>query len=281
MQIPEFDRSRRSVLLAQREKLMKQYIALDEKLSPDQKSEDPRQKALATEMRKIAEEMGQCRQEYDHLIPRIKVSECPFTGEPLIIAFDPVALDGFWWMEFTRRIYEGQTRPETFRVIRGAVNFRRLPPQGGRHEALIGPEVPYVIPRILQLPTMEMVISCVTLENGYVAYPMAYFSTESPEPGKLTSPWLWSNEYIFRDANGRERWLIPNDPWDFNIGKWVERGKVRWMNPDGQTLAPASTNPADCPYVDLEGCRLPQILKDNKITTEPLPDPTVEMDPFD
>ncbi|MBS8122273.1 hypothetical protein [Candidatus Vampirococcus lugosii] len=92
-------------------------------------------------------------------------------------------------MEFTRRIYKNEIKPSKFRLLRGALNFNNLKPKGGRHKALLGPEVPYVIPRILKLPTMIMVISQITLD-GYL---LSYFSDEKPKPGQLTSPWLENN----------------------------------------------------------------------------------------
>lgn len=284
MKRPNFDEQERSRLLAERERLIKEYATAKQALralDAEQGSDLGRRQALLHEMQTLAAGLEANRELYDDIIPRIKLSQCPFSGEPLIIAFDPVALDGLWWMEFTRRAYDREHRPRTFRVLRGAVALGSVPAGGGRHQALLGPGVPYVIPRILELPSMVMVISQIRLASGHIAYPLAYFSSQDPPPGQLTSAWLEKNQYYFTDENGRTGWMLACDPWDFDIAAWVEKGKIRWIPPDGDGLAPASTQPSDCPYCDLDGLRLPQIVEGDQVFTEPLPQPGMDQDLFD
>lgn len=279
-----FDEKKRNRVLAQREQLINEYKIAKKTfkaLNKEKSIDFDQQQVLLEKMDKLSASLNKNREKYDDIIPRLKISECPFSHEPLIMAFDPVALDGLWWMEFTRRDYSREQKPSTFQVLRGALALNSFPAGGGRHEALIGPGVPYTIPRILELPTMIMVISQIQLDSGHTAYPLAYFSSQNPGPGQLTSSWLENNQYYFADANGKTRWSFANDSWDFDIGKWVEQGKIRWILPNSDRLAPASRNSADCPYCELEGLRLPQIVKGDQVFTEPLPDPSIEIDPFD
>jgi hypothetical protein len=68
--------------------------------------------------------------------------------------------------------------PNGRHVLRGAVNFNNLRPVAGRIEVWPGPEVPYVIPRLLEMPGMLAVISHIGMDTGYTVYPIAY-SAES------------------------------------------------------------------------------------------------------
>lgn len=278
------DKNRRRCLLAEREQMIEEYASVRDEFralcdAPD--SPPGRQRELQNRMSDLASRLGANREQYDETIPRLKISECPFDREPLVMAFDPVSLDGLWWMEFTRRTYSRERKPPAFRLLRGAVSLQEAPPGGGRHQALIGPGVPYVIPRILELPSMMMVISQIRLDSGHIAYILAYFSSRDPGPGRVTSGWLEKNLYHFVDDHGRAGWSLACDSWDFNITQWVRKGKIRWIPPGGDTLAPESANPSDCPFCELEGVRLPQIVEGDHVFTEPLPDPAMGRNLFD
>jgi hypothetical protein len=216
------------------------------------------------------------KQDYYEVLPKTTFSICPFTKEVVYGPFDPVDFSGLWWMEFTRKPEDLTLVPNTFRVLRGAVNLHSLTCQGGRHDALVGPGIPYVISRILSLPTMIMVISRITMESGHHVYPLTYFSTVAPGPGQLTSNWLEKDQYYFEDESGISRWRIADDRWDFDLGPWIKQGKVRWILPEQSQLALESRNPKDCPYFNLQGVRFPQIINEKGVSTTSLPDPNAE-----
>ncbi|MEN3941792.1 hypothetical protein WJU23_10905 [Prosthecobacter sp. SYSU 5D2] len=281
MTIPPFDKARRRSLLETREQLLTRYHLLDEQLQSLHEDDTARRQPVRQEIRKIRDLIGRNRDEYGECLPRIQASICPFTGQPLVIAFDPVDLQGLWWMEFTRRPYEGEQRPPSYRLLKGALNLRQVPPKGGRHDALVGPEVPYVIPRILRAPDMQMVISEIPLQCGYVAYILAYFSSAPRQPGQLSSPWLEKDEYDVADAQGNLRWQAANDAWDFDLESWIKRGRVRWISPGESRLAPQSTQPADCPYLNLPGKRVPQVIQGQQLHERSLPNPDVDVEPFE
>ncbi|MFN0134934.1 MAG: hypothetical protein ACKVS9_02325 [Phycisphaerae bacterium] len=191
---------------------------------------------------------------YDRL-PRPVLAACPFCDKPLHRAFDPFGLDGMWWGK-------SATPPQPpacthFCLLRGAVNFQGLRPQAGAGEVRPGPEVPYVIPRILNMPEMVMVIGRVEMSPGYVAYPLAYFAKRRPPVQELTAEWARSI-HSWRRTSGEVGWEVPSDVWDFELQPWIDAGKVRWCDPASanQKLAPTASGDATaCPYASLPGRR--------------------------
>lgn len=274
-----FDRKKRQELLVKREEMILQYVALENEYELTDE-DDPREKIISDELSRIGSDLLVNIDDYYQTLPNAKLSECPFTGQALSSSFDPVGLDGLWWMEFTRKPTCLVDSPPTFRLLRGAVNLAGIAPKGGRHNALIGPGVPYVIPRILQLPTMRMVISQITLENGYAVYLLAYFSSEKPLSSQLTSAWLEKDEHYHTDSNGKYGWSVASEYWDFNIENWIKLGKIYWIRPGENNLSLPSVNPADCPFVNVSGSKLPQVIKKDEIFTRPLPNPVVDKDIF-
>jgi len=273
MLIPKFNKEKREEILARYEELRNAYMTPKSK-RVNSSHKTAQQRTMTRKgtsygsKQKIADKMEECIKEYTRIIPRMKVSECPFTGEPLVLAFDPVGVDGFWWMKRTRIIYEGQSRPTTYRMLKGALNLQELPPAGGRHKAFVGPEVPYVIPRILELPNMIMVISSITLENGYVTYFLAYFSDKENKRGQLTSSWPSGEEMSLAPTGDWNFFKTINNSWDFDIEKWMKLGKIRWINPFDSTLAPT-------PHKLHE--RSPhQIIKESERRTGSLPDYSIQ-----
>ena len=79
-----------------------------------------------------------------------------------------------------------------------------------------GPEVPFVVPNLLELPGMIAVVGRIELETGDVAYPIAYFSDKKTRATDLHATWLRS-EYWFKDESGNSCWNISNDEWSFDL----------------------------------------------------------------
>ena len=189
---------------------------------------------------------------YFERLPRVVMSCCPFDDKPLIRTFDPYGLDGLWW--------DSDACPEEpppcrhFCVLRGAVHYNGLQAQSGRVEAHPGPEVPYVIPRLLAYPGMIAVISQLRMETGYTTYPIAYFAEKRPPVQDLTADWA-RTVHTYTTQTGASGWSAPVDPWDFDLMPWLEQGKIRWCPPDSDNTF-LSTEPIEqCPYIDLPGKR--------------------------
>lgn len=211
-------------------------------------------------------------------LPRMMLSRCPLTSTPLVKAFDPWGVDGYWWQEDESAPCQEPPAPPTFAVLTGALHLNGRPAKGGpRKPAHVGPDAPFVIPKLLERPAMTAVVSGFSMLNGYRAFTVAYFAKEKPAPGTLTQTWTRTS-YNWKDANGNPSFSYPTHPWDFELRSWIERGKLFWTAPDDSTLK-LQSDAASCPYLSLQGIRQRQIIQADKLRTEPPPNGE-EIDPF-
>ena len=206
--------------------------------------------------------------EYFTNLLEIPISICPFDGQPLVRFFDPYGLDGPWWRSSATP--QDPLACRHFCTLVGAVSFEGQPPRGGEFEAHVGPQVPFVIPRLLEQLGMIAVLSRIRMANGYLAYPIAYFAERRPPPQALTASWARTN-YLYETQLGEIRWRIPVDPWDFDLGPWLESGKLRWCVSDGQNLNLSAESSSTCPYVGLPGERRPTVVKGERFWFDPPP----------
>ena len=183
-------------------------------------------------------------------LPRLVMACCPFDGKPLVRSFDPMRLDGLWW---TRNASPDElpTCPH-FCVLGGAVGYQGLPPLAGEEEILPGPETPFAYPRLLALPGVVAVLSSVPMENGYLAYPIAYFAERRPPGEQLVAGWR-RTQHWWDDQLGGSGYRIENDKWDFDLRPWLAQGKVRWTPPGSDRTRLANEPWERCPYLDVPG----------------------------
>jgi hypothetical protein len=175
-------------------------------------------------------------------------------------SFDPFGLDGPWWHKDLLAEINEPGPPSTFKVLLGAVRLGARQPTEVVQEVIPGPEVPFVVPRLLGLQGMVAVIRELKLETGDVAYPIAYFSDQDIPPAKLHQPWL-RQDLWFKTEDGDASWLIANDKWDFDLKPWLEQKRLRWViELDGEFVIRDVDSGKVCPYLDLPGERRPQVL---------------------
>lgn len=191
--------------------------------------------------------------EYCDGVPLRPLSRCPFTEETVMHSIDDVDLDGLWWS------HDAPGRPVE-KVPASVVSFsgamklaRRVP----HTDFLVspGPEVPFVVEDLIELDAVRAVISqhAVGAHTGYV---IVYFAEPMPDALPRTNDW-GLNEYSFVDADGvlrggeREPEL---ERRDFDLARWIERGKLLWIAPGDDSLTLRS-EVEGCPYLDLEGSR--------------------------
>jgi len=231
------------------------------------------------EKRELILERRRVMKGYFQDLPRMGLSRCPVCGEILVLAFDPWGVDGYWWQEKELVSYEDPEHGDCFAVLTGAMSLNSKQPKGGlRYPAHVGPDVPYVIPRILEMPTMVAVISSVRMACGYTAYPIAYFTEKKPLPGTLTQTWRRTT-YNWIDSSGEPAWSAPRDPWDFELDPWIKRGKILWITPGDDSFTLRSGRDGECPYVNLPGSREQLLIKGDGVITLPPPIGD-EVDPF-
>jgi hypothetical protein len=204
-------------------------------------------------------------------LPRLPLSRCPICEELFHHSFDPWGLDGYWWQEASAKKTPEPNPCPHFGVLQGAVNLNGLDPLGGeREEALVGPAVPFVIPRVLEQRSVVAVISSHPMSNGFSAYPIVYFASRPLGPGAFTQSWTRSS-YNFPDGKGGYAWRIDTDPWDFELEPWIRAEKVFWIDPNDSLMRIRSDRDGPCPFVGLEGIRERQFVKGAELWTVPAP----------
>lgn len=263
-----------SLTKQERDQLIQEMARIDAELYPAEGIEGPGVRASIL----LRERFYQVKGEYADRLPRLVLSRCPFTGEPLKRSFDPFGLDGPWWHVLNDVVFDEPRAPEGFQVLLGAVNFQGRQPEEVVTEVRPGPGVPFVVPRLLELPDMRAVISKIELATGDIAYPVAYYSTAEIEPILLHQPWC-RKDYWFPTDSGDAGWSIANDLFDFDLAPYLADGRLWWTDladPEGGVLG---KNDGKCPFVDLPGDRELQQVVAGEASLIGLPT-GVPIDPF-
>jgi len=249
----------------ERDALVRQLRELESQLYPDESARAPSRRESAL----LWESWYSVTAEYADRLPRIVMGACPFTSAPLVRAFDPFGLDGpFWWRDRPFAIDEPDP-PAHFRVLLGALSLGGRTPAETVDEVIPGPDVPFVVPQLLDLPEMRAVIMRLELETGDVAYPISYWSTEAIPGELLHQPWLRQELWI--DHDGGAGWMISTEPWDFELSPWIEREKLYWFEP-GSARPFGRADERPCPFLGLPGDRRPQSLAGGERALLDLPD---------
>ncbi len=265
-----------SLTAPERTALLSKAWEIEGLLYPTDRAKKPQGRAAAS----LREAYYLILGEYADRLPRIVMSICPHTGQPLKRSFDPGGVDGPWWHKDREVKIEEPDPPPTFKVLQGALALHQRTPREARAPVIPGPEVPFVIPRLLKLPGMIAVVSRLPLDTGDTAYPISYFSTEDIPHTRLHQFWL-KEEYWFNLDGGKSAWLIANDVWDFNLEPWIRSGKLRWIDGEGTAMRVVDGRGAEpCPFLNLPGDRLPQSLGFGKRELLDLPDGT-PVNPFE
>jgi hypothetical protein len=164
-------------------------------------------------------------------------------------------MDGPWWASSPPPV---EPSCPHYWFFRGAVQFgdkrRPTPPKKPGGPARPGPEVPYVIPRQLELPGMIAVVGELPMEPGWRAFPIVYFADPRPPAEELTSDWCSRTYPHVNSITRQQETSYPNDTWDFDLEPWIAQGKLRWCSPGSGNLRLAPPG-QPCPYVGLPGIR--------------------------
>jgi hypothetical protein len=226
------------------------------------------------------------RQRYMDSLPLAPISRCPIDGSLVRKRMDIFGLDGLWWeVSASDELPIGDSRH--FITYTGALRVSAADLASAaltkRARILPGPEVPYVIPRLLLMTGVRCVISWVPLFSGRGgAYLTTYFA-ETGFPGREAHQ-MWLREtFDFLDPVGHRRWRIATDRWDFDLVPWLRDGrdKVYWIAPSDPSMTLVTGPPEQCPYVDAHGARFPREIKNGTVRELPLPEPSSSEDYFD
>jgi hypothetical protein len=254
-----FSKEERRQLLEMRREALRQYnTAMDQSDQELPWSEgESTASAEAEQYLAVAEKI---EGDYFARLPRLVMSHCPIDGKPLIRSFDPYGFDGLWWRSDATP--EEMPSCPHFCVMRGAVNINGQKSRGGDFQSYLGPEVPYVIPEILNKDGVVAVISQVEMTPGHLAYAIAYFAQRRPPVQELAANWP-RPVFLYTTAVGEHRWRFDNCAWDFALQPWLERGKIRWCEPGDNSKL--SEPPSPCPYVNLKGERQRMVVQGDRV----------------
>jgi hypothetical protein len=246
-----------SLTMEERRRLLDEYFALERSLI-DCDLMSRRYKANSEERRRISRHekiyiprIGDLLHEYIDGVPFIKLSRCPITGVEVEHSLDNMGLDGLWWKYF------GSARPQenlpsSYFAFTGAMKLS-APVEKTPFLVLPGPEVPYVIPRLLKDRNVTAVVSSVPV-GRHQGYTIVYFANPVPRMARAND---WgSNEYKIY-APGSEGWSEVREDdseFDFDLAKWIDTGRVQWIAPGDASLR-LHSEVSGCPYLNLPGDR--------------------------
>jgi hypothetical protein len=199
------------------------------------------------------ERLDQVSHRYQELLPEVAVARCPHTGEPVRWPIDTYGLDGPFWdyLRPIRRVPAAQ--PRTWLAMAGALRLAE-PVAHPPFAVSPGPDVPFVVPRILRAPGVRAVIAQVPV-GAHTGWAISYFGP-APEGVPLVNLWGTNTYPVYRDGAWRGwAWDRPRvAQWDFALADWVRTGALLWIEP-GDASATLREGVAGCPYLDLPGTR--------------------------
>ena len=221
---------------------------------------DPSWRELEAQRSQWRRQAERLIEEYWRWISPVELAQCPYCQKSLKLPFDGYDLNGFWWMDRTQRVASGGESCEHFRLLLGAVNLNGRPVNGGLFECLPGPDKPYVVPRILEMPTMQAVMGAIKMHCGYTAYPIAYFSLQPSKDRPFTQGWA-RKEYAFTLEDGRSGWDVTQESQDFDLRKWIHLKNIHIFK-DGR-LNPLNEHD---PIANVQGKGRNQIIYKNELS---------------
>ena len=92
--------------------------------------------------------------------------------------------------------------------------------------------------------------------GSHTGWPITYFGHVTPDL-ELANLWGSQNYPLSDDAGNHLGWqeVTPWPPdFDYDIARWIDAGRVKWIAPGDATAVLRSTVD-DCPYVGLSGPR--------------------------
>lgn len=273
------------------EKLKSQREVLNSEIT-QRKSEGKEIDKLRHEISSLKLKEDQARIEYQRRLPYVMVSRCPYCNAVIWQRVGIFSLnDEFWYSESSggRETVLPEARCPHLFCVDGALNLNgHQPIEANRpitevinDKLWMAAEVPFVKPRVLNLPTMTAVIHKFPVAEKYTAYPVVYFAEYQPKPIEFCIGWA-DTEYIGHSGQfgpgGGVVVIIGKrqDFQDYELEKWVKQGKLFWLGSEDEDY-PLLHGPIGAfPYNNMSGRRHPYYIKEGQVYD--LPDP-VESEP--
>lgn len=208
--------------------------------------------------------LAETRDAYVEALPSCPLSRDPYTGDVVEYRIDKVDLDGLWWnYEAPARPVE-QPVPATYFALTGAVCLHE-PVARAPFLCIPGPEVPYVVPRILDHDAVRAVLSSLAI-GPHTGYAVFYFADPIPHALKRVNTW-GTGRWRMETEDGSLGWdsvVEDLDDQDFELAPWIEAGKLFWIAPDDEEMT-LRDKVTGCPYLDLEGRRRFTRIQDGEV----------------
>lgn len=243
---------------ARRRALLKEYVELSSAIAEVEGADTLDVQRLSV---LVEAKMALVFEYQDGFAPRA-VARCPFTGERASLAVDTFDLDGLWW-DWGSPLRSADDLPDTTFAYNGAMRLG-TPVAAAPFVARPGPEVPFVVPRVLSHPGLRAVIS--TLPVGpHTGYPVMYFADPVPLDLRRVNHW-GASLYFARTSTGFGQHYVPEGvaEYDWDLAPWIERGKLSWIAPGDEALELRSSVEG-CPYLGLEGRREISLVLDGEV----------------
>lgn len=254
---------------ADRRLLLDQCLPAMRRLGELQDIVGPAAVAVKGEIRQISDSLRSLWSAYIDRLPVVPLSRCPFTRALWSLPFDSFGLDGPWWNyhQPLRRL-DGPAPPH-YLSLRGAVKPAEELPDAP-FLAVPGPEKPFVIRRLLELPGVKAVISHVRV-GDMDAYPIVYFAARPLPDDERTNDWGTSTfQYIDERGGLRQgEGFDGEDMFDYQLGPWIDAGKVLWTAPRDMDFE-LREGTRDCPYLELPGKQAVWRLRDGQMWHGPV-----------
>ncbi len=226
--------------------------------------------------------------------PEVVVSRCPYCDSEIWMWVDIFTLSGQFWhlkSEILPRWSEDARCPHLF-CVDGALNlnghrprevqFQKDPKDENENDRIrLASEIPFIKPRVLNLPTMVAVMHQIPVAEKYTGYPIVYFAERQPHEYDLCIPWA-RTEFVsvssFDYDNGQMTITGKRrDIQDYELEKWVEQGKLFWLGPEDENH-PVIQGPEEAfPYYHINGRQNPYTIKNGRVQN--LKNPTKDSKP--
>ncbi len=215
------------------------------------------------EWRASKAEEQQLLMEYAENIPYLAVSRCPICKQTLEVTIDTNGLDGPWWWKYCPVVLAPDICCEHFQVFLGALDLRGRQPREVTETVIVGPSLPFVNDRLMQIDGVVAVLSEISIEPGYQAYMIAYFSEEPLDQSELHQEWRKETYGLVNDDNVPVASEQKLDLWNFNLSDWLGQGKLYFISPDDDSLTLEEEMPSK--YENTEGIKMQQSITNGEI----------------
>lgn len=189
---------------------------------------------------------------YIEAVPIVPIGRCPLTGTEIRHSVDVYGLDGLWW-DCEALARPAEPTPPTWFGTNGAIRLGGPVPDT---PFLVkpGPEVPFVLPRLLNDPRVRAVMASVPV-GEHTAIAISYVAQPWPDDLDPMNAWA-NNSYRAIGSHGQPTYgrAYDEDTHDYEIEPWIEQGKLSWIAPGDPGLTLRGDVDA-CPYLGLDGLR--------------------------